>query len=106
MVGPILYSADDISCKSYPLAGGIQSLSPDPPSSNTNPIVIVHDTPASQVEFTIDLDENYQFAPSDCVGYGDDRYLVGLQICLAPSSVINGSIVAGKSRLPKGLNKR
>jgi hypothetical protein len=95
-----------MSCESYLLPGGIQSLSPDLPSSNTDPIVVVHDAPASQVKFTIDLDENYQFAPSDCVGYGDDRYLLGLQICLAPSSVINGSIVAGKSRLPKGLNKR
>jgi hypothetical protein len=59
LVGPILCSADDTSCESHLLPGGIQSLSPDPPSSSTDPIVVVHDAPASQVKFIIDFNEDY-----------------------------------------------
>jgi hypothetical protein len=101
MIGSVFCSANEVSCESYLLPGGLQSLSPDPPSSNLDPVVVVHNALASQVEFTMGPEENYLFAPSDCVVYGDDRYLVGLQMCLAPSLAINGSIVAGKSKMSK-----
>ena len=97
MAGPVLCSAIDTSCSSHLLPGGLQSISPNPPTSVPDPIVVVHDAPASQVEFTSKADENYEFAPKHCVAYGNEKYVVGLQMCLAPSSRINGSIIAGKS---------
>ncbi len=84
-IQPILCSVTNSSCASYLLPGGLQSISPNPPSANSDPIVVVHESPVSQVEFTLGLDERDEFVPTDCVAYGDDNLIVGLQLCVAVS---------------------
>lgn len=83
-------------CESYLLAGGLQSMSPNPPKSNKDSIVIIYDSPASQVEFASDIDERDHFSTEDCVVYGNKNYRVGVELCLAPSVASKGSIIAGK----------
>jgi hypothetical protein len=78
------------------LPGGLQSISPNPPPLNNDPVVVVHSSPASQVEFRLGIDGRDRFLSTDCVVYGDDKYLVGLELCLAPSVVLDGSVIAGR----------
>jgi hypothetical protein len=97
-IDPINCAEENSKCESYLLPGGVRSILPNPPVSNLDPIVLVHDSPASQVEFAIDLKGRDQFSSEECIVYGDKKYLVGVEFCLAHNSALPGSIVAGEYR--------
>lgn len=85
------------TCDSYILPGGIQSISPQAPNNNTDPVIIIQNSPASQLDFLKGINSNdSSFVQSDCAVYGDEKYLVGLEVCVAKSQSTLGSIVAGK----------
>lgn len=74
---------------------------PNPPVSNLDPLVMIRDSLASQVEFVKVSDKRHQFSVDDCILYGDERFLVGVQFCLAHDLSLPGSVVAGQyGRMP------
>jgi hypothetical protein len=94
-IDPINCSRNQDDCDSYILPGGVQTMSPNPVYDDSVPIALVHNSPASQIEFQKGINVHDTFQQHDCVAIGDDRYVVGVQLCLSPSTVSNGSIVAG-----------
>jgi hypothetical protein len=95
-INPIRCSAEDDKCESYLLPGGLQSIVPNPPLSSLEPIVLVHDSPACQVEFVNVSKGRHRFSAGECILYGNSKYRVAVQFCLAHDTSSPGSIVAGE----------
>lgn len=94
---PILCSPNASFCESYLLPGGPQSLVPPPSSPNSDPVVVVHNSLSSQVEFNAGVKVAVKFDSSDCTAYGEERYVVGLIFCVTRGPTSNGSVIASKS---------
>ncbi|GAB7354876.1 hypothetical protein MBLNU459_g5518t1 [Dothideomycetes sp. NU459] len=100
---PISCPGGETQCDSYLLPGGTYLMSPQPSSQpSADSTIIIHDAPGTQIDFASNLDAGDQFLPRDCIVYGNDDSLVGVEFCLAVSQVHQGSIVAGVFTCPNG----
>jgi hypothetical protein len=95
-IDPINCSQNQENCTSYILPGGIQTMSPNPVGNSSDPITLVHNSPASQIEFQKGMDVQDIFQQNDCIAVGDEQYVVGVQLCLSLSTISNESVVAGR----------
>ncbi|EXJ83373.1 hypothetical protein A1O1_06995 [Capronia coronata CBS 617.96] len=85
-------------CDSYLFPGGTYLMYPQPtPTSplSTDAAIIIDHAPGTQVDFARGLDPLDGFLAQDCVVYGSDSSIVGVQFCLAESQVSPGSVLAG-----------
>ena len=69
------------------------------PSPSVDSTVIIYDAPGTQIDFSRGLGATDQFISQDCIVYGNNNSLVGVEFCLAASQASEGSILAG--RLPQ-----
>lgn len=81
------------SYESYLLPGGVQSMLPNPPIENYDPLVVVHSSPAAQLEFK--STDTGTFFEKDCRVYGNRKYFVGVKLCIAANPSVPGTIIAG-----------
>lgn len=70
---------------------------PEPtPQPSADSTIIIYDAPGTQIDFAQGLDASDQFLSQDCIVYGNDNSLVGVEFCLAMSQASEGSILAGR----------
>lgn len=81
-------------CTSYILSGGLEMVIPWVPRGyNDHSMVIVHNVPSIQVDFTSPTMTS--FNDSDCDTFGEAGILIGIRLCLARAPSDSGSIRAG-----------
>ncbi|KAI9766721.1 MAG: hypothetical protein M1840_006365 [Geoglossum simile] len=84
------------NCDSYLLTGGLIMATPLPPTIYPSyPLILIHDVPASQLEFRRGLSDEDTFSEGDCTVYGSEGFLIGVRFCVANSRVAHGSLIAG-----------
>jgi hypothetical protein len=95
IIDPLSCSWSNSNCESYLLPGGLQTIIPKPPESDKDPVVAVHGAPSTQLDFLLEQDLSANFSLSDCAVYGDEGYIVGIELCIAESESFPGSVIAG-----------
>lgn len=98
MTSPIGCIESQGDCESYLFPGGLQTVSPNPPMSDPNPVVVVHGPPGIQLDFQARNDMKRKFTADDCNVYGDDAYIVALEVCVAEDLANAGSVIAGERK--------
>lgn len=94
---PITCPRRATQCDSYLLPGGTYLMYPQPsPQPSADSTVIIYDAPGTQIDFAQGLDASDQFLSQDCIVYGDENSLVGVEFCLAMSQASKGSVLAGR----------
>ena len=66
------------------------------PQPSVDSTIIIYDAPGTQIDFAKGLDSSDQFHAQDCIVYGNDNSLVGVEFCLAMSQASKGSVIAGR----------
>ena len=93
---PISCPGRATQCGSYLLPGGTYLMYPQPsPQPLVDSTIIIFDAPGTQIDFAQGLDASDQFLSQDCIVYGNDNSLVGVEFCLAMSQSSEGSVIAG-----------
>lgn len=95
---PISCSENDELCSSYLFPGGTYLMYPQPSpqqQQTRDSVIIIHDAPATQLDFSQGLVAGDTFLQGDCAAYGSDNSIVGVVLCLAPSQASPGSVNAG-----------
>ena len=87
-------------CDSYLMPGGLIMSTPWPPSNHEDyPTITIYDAPATQIDFVRNGEQENMFIDSrDCLVYGSDDFVIGMQFCLAESTIRPGSLRAGTQR--------
>ncbi|ORY00364.1 hypothetical protein BCR34DRAFT_494609 [Clohesyomyces aquaticus] len=89
-------------CESYLLPGGLMAVSSNIPNGTSDPLIIIHDAPASQVEFRTEGAGNAFSSSVNCSTFGDRD--IGIRLCLQPSVIYNGSVDVGIIACPRGIS--
>jgi hypothetical protein len=90
---PVSCDAADSSCSSYLLPGGLNSITPWPPSVDKEyPVIEIFEAPALQVDIVGNVTES--FSSSDCSVFGTTAVSLSVEVCVAQSVVSHGSIIA------------
>lgn len=84
-------------CDSYLLPGGLAMSTPWPPTDHADyPLITIHGAPATQIDFERNLEPEPSFdIAQDCLVFGSQGFVVGMQFCLAKSTSIADALVAG-----------
>jgi hypothetical protein len=97
---PVSCSVED-HCDAYIFPGALWSMSPSiPENTPVDVLVDISTSPALQVEFKRGLSTEDSFnIDDDCQLYTDAVGQIAIFVCLAPSQVFDGSIIAGEYTL-------
>jgi hypothetical protein len=92
---PVYCAGDSTVCNSYLFPGGLQTILPSLNVTDPSPFVVVHNSPAIQMDFQQGADLYHEFPTGSCLTYGNSSSKIGIELCIQASPNIPGGVKAG-----------
>ncbi|KAF2180997.1 hypothetical protein K469DRAFT_692518 [Zopfia rhizophila CBS 207.26] len=100
---PVNCDSGRTTCESYLLPASLGTMSSNLRGIDINPLVIVYNAPASQVEFRAGVANDIFSSPASCFVFGDQES-IDVKVCLSESDNFKGSIDAGTIVCPQWIS--